>query len=582
MNEKLKPYWRALPYIFTYQIITKALLALWIIVLRELFQLLLESAGRVALTSGDFTFLFTTWQGWIIMLLGLVSLLVYVAFDLNAKIILARKLIKGEETSVWKCMDEAFKSISSLINIRGIGVAVYIALIAPLLGFGVSISLTKGFEIPKFITSVIADSNLYMILTTFAMLVFLSIGVANLFILHGAIIDKLPLKEAGAQSRQLIHDNWKDYLKQNILFIAVMIVALGIVVAISLVLPLAIIQALPLSAGVGRVLTITFVTFGCAISALADLFATPLYLMKMTQLFFTYRDGECVYDASQNEREYPHKIRGKAFVAVMLVAAVVIMTANFDRIFPAESQVGIVAHRAGGVEAAENTISGIENAIADGAYGTEIDIQRTKDGHYILLHDGSFKRVAGDEQKPDEMNLKQIQKLKVDGEPIPTIEETMDACKGKIVLFAELKGSSADKIMADDMVKLIREKDMADECVLISLKYNLIDYIEDKYPDIQTGFLAFATFGETARLNCDYIGLEEESASARTIMSIHHQGKKVLVWTPNTAESQKNFLCSDADGMITDEVKAAVKLKEELSNRTDLQRMVDRFMMLVK
>ena len=196
MLQKLKPYWQALPDIVTYQIITKPLIGLWIYLLGRITQTLLTSTGRVAITSGDFMFLLKTWQGYLILLLGLVSLFIYVAFDINTKIVLARNLVTGEEQSVWKSMDEGFRSISALLNPRGIIVALYIALIAPLLGFGVSISMTEGLYIPTFIASVIADTPLYLILTSFAVLVFLSVGVANLFILHGITLDKLPVKEA--------------------------------------------------------------------------------------------------------------------------------------------------------------------------------------------------------------------------------------------------------------------------------------------------------------------------------------------------------------------------------------------------
>ena len=122
---------------------------------------------------------------------------------------------------------------------------------------------------------------------------------------------------------------------------------------------------------------------------------------------------------------------------------------------PVENDVKIIAHRGGGNEGPENTVAGIEAACAAGAYGSEIDIQRTKDGEYVLLHDGNFKRVAGDSRTPEEMTLKQIRKLSVDGEPIPTFEEALTASKGRIVLFTELKGDSADKKMADDAVKRI-------------------------------------------------------------------------------------------------------------------------------
>ena len=135
---------------------------------------------------------------------------------------------------------------------------------------------------------------------------------------------------------------------------------------------------------------------------------------------------------------------------------------------------------------------------------------------------------------------------------------------------------TADRKMADDAVRLVKHYKVEDSCVLVSLQYDLIDYIETEYPEIQTGFLTFASFGKTADLNCDYIGLEEESATSDTIESIHDEGKKVLVWTANEKGSQRHFLCSQVDGLITDNVRQAMELVNKLEHRSDLDRMVDR------
>lgn len=40
--------------------------------------------------------------------------------------------------------------------------------------------------------------------------------------------------------------------------------------------------------------------------------------------------------------------------------------------------------------------AGLEAAIAQGAQWSEINVQRTKDGHYIIHHDATFKRLAGE------------------------------------------------------------------------------------------------------------------------------------------------------------------------------------------
>ena len=86
IKESLKPYTQAMPDILNYQIVTKLLICIWMFLLGRLFQILLRSSGRVAVTSGDWQFLFTTWQGILILLLGLLSLFTYVAFDMNTKI----------------------------------------------------------------------------------------------------------------------------------------------------------------------------------------------------------------------------------------------------------------------------------------------------------------------------------------------------------------------------------------------------------------------------------------------------------------------------------------------------------------
>ena len=573
---KLKPYLQACPAIFSYQIAAKVLLAIWVFLLGKIFLMLLRSSGRVAVTSGDYKFLYSTWQGILILLLGLVSLFICVAVDLNAKIILSSELINGRRISLKKCLHEGWAAIGKMLNLHGIIVVLYIALIAPVLGISLSISLTESLYIPTFITAFIEDSVAFSALAGVIVLVFLAAGVGNLFILHGITLDNMSIQEAGRQSRALVKANWKDFLLKNILYIVTIMAALAAAAIIFLFLPLKLISVLPLPHMLSRLLTIFFVTAGVIISALADLLGTPLYLMKMTQLYETYKQGS-PFEFKEIEKE---KQRGAKTVVIIaaaaVVVAVVLICVFFDRLFPPGTNVKVIAHRAGGIEGEENTLSGLDAAWSKGAYGSEIDIQRTKDGEYVLNHDSTFKRVAGDERKPSEMTMKEIRKLTVGREPVATFEDMLLASKGRMVLFVELKGDTADRQMADDAVRLIKHYKMEETCVLISLKYDLIDYIESTYPDMQTGFLTFASFGETENLNCDYLGLEEESATTDTIKAIHKEGKKVLVWTANEEGSQQHFLCSQVDGLITDNVSQALKLASKLDQRSDLERMVDR------
>ena len=580
-QKKLAPYVQALPGILQYQLFTKVVLGVWLFLMGRLFRLLLNSTGRVAVSSGDILFLITSWQGFLIILCALVSLLGYFAIDINAQVVLSKDLLSGGRIYPLRVLKRALPTIIHFACLEGLGVILYIMLIAPILGFGVSLSLTKGFYVPTFISSVINDTPIFVVLFVILMVVFLSVGIANLYILHGVVLDGLTVKEASAQSKKLMRENWKDYLKQNVLFILVMGVILATVILILLVLPLALIQLIPFSAAVRRALTVFFVTSGVLLSLLTGLLATPLYMMKMTQLYYQYK-GEEPVPFHAWEKNNPKYTAMLAVVWILLVCvASVLMTRQFDALFPQETSVRIIAHRGGGTEAPENTAVGIEKAWEIGAFGSEIDIQRTKDGFYILNHDGNFQRVAGDKRKPEDMTLEEIRELSVEGEPVATLEEALEATRGKGILFIELKGSTADRQMADDAVKVIKECGMEDECVLIGMDYGLIDYIETTYPEMQTGYLTFASFGDTAKLNCDYLALEEESATAEVISEIHKQGKQVLVWTSNKRNAQKHFLCSKIDGLITDNASQAIELIQELSERSDLRRMGDRLLELL-
>ena len=87
------------------------------------------------------------------------------------------------------------------------------------------------------------------------------------------------------------------------------------------------------------------------------------------------------------------------------------------------------------------------------------------------------------------MTLEEVKQLRVDGEPVPTLEDMLDASHGRLTLYVELKGETADKQMADEAVKIIKDRNMTDETVIISLKYDLIDYVESTYPEMNTGFI---------------------------------------------------------------------------------------------
>ena len=572
-KQRLLPYRQSVPSILLFQIISSLALQIWMSCFSLISRLLIRSTGHVAVTSGDFSFLFTTWQGILLIILAIVNLFLFVAVDLNALVILCNRLLTGEKPSVLYCIKEGFLSLKRFLNPPGILVVLYVSLLSPIIGFELVISLTRGLYVPKFISSVIWSNPLFSIGAVILIAALFLVGVLFIFILHGTLIDGMTLRKSGSNSINLIRKNKKKFFPEMLRFFLVFLAVFAAAFVITaFIIFLSLFLQIPESVLIP--ITVFSLSLISCVMLMFILMTMPLLTLKLTSLYLDFKsEGEWRYEEREN-RKSPIVIVTAIVLVLLICLTTVSVSCFYNELFPGKVTTGFVAHRAGGFEAPENTAAGLDVAYKMGSSGGEIDIQRTSDGSYIVLHDNTFSRVAGVDKKPSEMTLEEVKQLRVDGEPVPTLEDMLDASHGRLTLYVELKGETADKQMADEAVKIIKDRNMTDETVIISLKYDLIDHVESTYPEMNTGFLAFASFGDTAELNCDYLALEEETATVDTINSIHNNGKKVLVWTVNDDEDIEEFIQSGADELITDNLSGAKEIIEELDNQTPMERIV--------
>ncbi|GAB6122414.1 glycerophosphodiester phosphodiesterase family protein [Dysgonomonas termitidis] len=118
-----------------------------------------------------------------------------------------------------------------------------------------------------------------------------------------------------------------------------------------------------------------------------------------------------------------------------------------------QSSVIVVAHRGDWRFAPENSLAAIDNAIKMGVNIVEIDVQRTKDGHIILMHDKALDRTTTGKGLVTEWTLDSIRTLKLKNgcaiktkENIPTLEEALLHAKGKIMLNLDKADRFFDEI----------------------------------------------------------------------------------------------------------------------------------------
>lgn len=106
---------------------------------------------------------------------------------------------------------------------------------------------------------------------------------------------------------------------------------------------------------------------------------------------------------------------------------------------PKSKEVLVVVHRGDWRNAPENSIKAIENTIKMGADMVEIDIQKTKDGHLVLMHDKTLNRTTNGKGNVADFTLEEIKKLHLKSgigiethHKIPTLEEAMLVAKDRI------------------------------------------------------------------------------------------------------------------------------------------------------
>lgn len=116
-------------------------------------------------------------------------------------------------------------------------------------------------------------------------------------------------------------------------------------------------------------------------------------------------------------------------------------TIRFKLQNPSLNEVLVVAHRGDWRNFPENSLAAIGGAIRMGVDVVEVDLQRTKDGQLILMHDGTLDRTTTGKGKVDEWTLDSIKTLKLKNgcairtkHDVATLEEALIFAKGKIMI----------------------------------------------------------------------------------------------------------------------------------------------------
>ena len=120
-----------------------------------------------------------------------------------------------------------------------------------------------------------------------------------------------------------------------------------------------------------------------------------------------------------------------------------------------ESSVIVVAHRADWRNFPENSLEAIQSSIDMGVDMLELDVQRTKDGVLMLMHDHNLDRMTNGSGDIAETTWEEISKLNLKDHQgnlteykVPTLEQALLLCKDRIMINLDKADRYFDEVFA--------------------------------------------------------------------------------------------------------------------------------------
>lgn len=223
--------------------------------------------------------------------------------------------------------------------------------------------------------------------------------------------------------------------------------------------------------------------------------------------------------------------------------------------------VKITAHRGFSSKAPENTLPAFQAAIDSMSDYVEFDVQLTQDGEMIILHDSNLSRTCGVNKFIWNETFEKVRNLDAGGwfskeyanTQIPTLEEAISLCKGKIFMNIEIKSNSHFKDLEEKVVGLVQQYGIQKQCVIQSTDYTTLKKVKKLDSSITTGLILMGAYGEFEESsNIDFFSIRSTFVNRNMVESAHKNGKAVYAWTVNTKNEIRRMRVLKVDNIITD------------------------------
>lgn len=237
----------------------------------------------------------------------------------------------------------------------------------------------------------------------------------------------------------------------------------------------------------------------------------------------------------------------------------------------------IFAHRGYSAKFPENTMKAFKEAEKAGADGIELDVQFTKDGEIVVIHDEKVDRTTNGNGKVRDFTFEELRKLDASyknktllkKEPIPSLREVLVWLQTNDLLCnIELK-SNLDTFMKIEqpVISMIREYGLSERIFISSFNHYSLVYCYRIAPEIEIaplyaeGLYMPWVYAESIRAK----GMHPNHLVApnEIVKAALDYGIKVRPYTVNKEKDMRRFFEIGCTAFITDDPVKALRIRKE-------------------
>ena len=546
---------------------------------------------------------------WFFLLLIVLGMAFFTLFDICCIITCIHASFRKQAMPLLALMRKGLKTSLRVIYQRNIVMILYLLIIIPMIHALVISGYITKFTVPQFIVDYIM-SHTWLAILYIGFWIYIGLRSFHwIYSLHYFCLENCNFKQARKRSWKLQKNHyWTDLIIVLGWSAACIGIYYGVILSGSWLVS-RVNQALPTQdlfssltlSGISLLMDVCGALFFC--------FDLPLFFICISLLFYyrkaaageriprVFRDLDNAYRITNTRWVKKIYMYRKRIIALSIV---VVIGVNFAYNFADRrgvlhmglgNPVEVTAHRGYSAAYPENTIPAFKGAIQVGADWAELDVQQTADGEVIVMHDSNLKRTTGLDKEVWQVTWDEIKDLdngswfdkKYQTVRIPTLEEVLKVCRGKIHLNIEIKPSGHDKDLEEQVAKLLKKYHMRDTCVVSSLKYDSLRKIKEADDSIETAYITSVSYGNFTDLEyADGYSVESTLLSKSFVNKAQKAGKQIYVWTVNSEERLEKVVGMGIDNVITDDPVMAKELIYEQEHSTFWDRYVKQLLQIGK